>query len=1112
MIDLGSALGKIIIDADDALKSTERLGGAMSGLMGPAGAMGGAVLAAGAAAGGALVALGASSVGIASEFQSSMAIMSTAVSPESLGVNSTAEAMAILSDASLAVGADTALVGVSASSASEAMTGLYKAGLSTGEIFGDLQGYLAGTAELGGALRASIDLAAASELDMVQASDLAAITLATFGGGLETTEERAAFVESAMNNFVQTADASVASVSDLQAAFVNVGPTAAALGFGVEDVNTALGILSTRGIAGSEAGTALKSMFTNMMRDTPGVTGALEDLGVSLYDLEGNMRSIPEIMGQFEAGLAGMTEEQRNQYIQTIAGTYGMNAMNSLLAEGVIGWEEMEAAVGEAATMQETAAARTATLAGAQEALGGVWESFQIKVGTALIPALMALADIGASLIEKYGPVLTAAFEGFATGVSRIIAVVTGGQLAEMFTIFEDGSSVLGSIFESFGMGEESANRLAAGISSIVTAVQTALAPIIAAVAQFVSFKDVLIALGLAVASVVIPAIISIVTAMAPILLTVGAVIGAIALLRNAWENDWGGIQGKVAAFWNAAKPILTAVAEWVGVKVRDGLATLRDFWNEAWPKIQTALENTWAVVKPILEAVGQFLVERVKSNLQTLHDFWVNMAWPAIQRVVEVVWPIIRTIFEAIGTFITQTLIPTIRTLYEKWTTEWWPTIQTVLENVWTVISTIFEEIGRWINDNIVPWVEYLNEVWSETVWPAIQKALETAWAVIEPIWEAIREWAEETLPPVIEALQRIFETVMSGISAAVEPVKAVWDGFVNAVTGFWDWIKDKVFNFEIHLPDLPDWAVPGSPLPIHTAWLEFSQDMNEIGERIGNSFQAAFDSLPDAAEQTEALFGTINSLGGLGSGFARIFQDQRLGPLQDELDNVTAAIEDMGQALNLPVNFMTDPFTQLRLMQMQDDMTLSAQQRDTARVMLSFMEERSRLNNEYIEQQERLAVLEEKQAQASFLKQQLDLLNLIRENNLDASILEGLTLGLDADAGDLMDAMSAAMLAMIAAAEKTLGIASPSTVFRGMTRNVKDAMVLEMADRGGVVSAVQGMVGEMVGSAQDMVGRLGERVTDASRTLHVYGGVHAYLQQPRRGVLDDLQEMMSP
>ena len=128
MIDLGSALGKIIIDADDALKSTERLGGAMSGLMGPAGAMGGAVLAAGAAAGGALVALGASSVGIASEFQSSMAIMSTAVSPESLGVNSTAEAMAILSDASLAVGADTALVGVSASSASEAMTGLYKAG------------------------------------------------------------------------------------------------------------------------------------------------------------------------------------------------------------------------------------------------------------------------------------------------------------------------------------------------------------------------------------------------------------------------------------------------------------------------------------------------------------------------------------------------------------------------------------------------------------------------------------------------------------------------------------------------------------------------------------------------------------------------------------------------------------------------------------------------------------------------------------------------------------------------------------------------------------------------------------------------------------------------
>jgi hypothetical protein len=154
-VDLGSAFGKIAIDAADALKATDGLGRSLSGLAGPAGVMAAGVAAGAVAAGGALVALGASSIGVARDFESQMAIMSTAVDPISVGAQTTAEAMNILSEASLAVGSDTALVGVSASTSAEAITGLYKAGLSTTEIFGDLQGYMAGTAELSGALRPS---------------------------------------------------------------------------------------------------------------------------------------------------------------------------------------------------------------------------------------------------------------------------------------------------------------------------------------------------------------------------------------------------------------------------------------------------------------------------------------------------------------------------------------------------------------------------------------------------------------------------------------------------------------------------------------------------------------------------------------------------------------------------------------------------------------------------------------------------------------------------------------------------------------------------------------------------------------------------------------------
>ena len=95
-IDLGSAFGKILLDAADALDQTGKVGKALGGLAGPAGMMAAGIATAGAAAGGALIALGASSVGVAREFESSMAIMSTAVDPVSVGAQTTAEALSLI--------------------------------------------------------------------------------------------------------------------------------------------------------------------------------------------------------------------------------------------------------------------------------------------------------------------------------------------------------------------------------------------------------------------------------------------------------------------------------------------------------------------------------------------------------------------------------------------------------------------------------------------------------------------------------------------------------------------------------------------------------------------------------------------------------------------------------------------------------------------------------------------------------------------------------------------------------------------------------------------------------------------------------------------------------
>ena len=95
-----------------------------------------------------IVDFGTESVSIAADFESQLAILQTAA-------GSTGLSMAELGDIAVAVGADSRILGASATGAADAMTGLFKSGLDAGAVFGDLNGFMNEGAELGGALKAS---------------------------------------------------------------------------------------------------------------------------------------------------------------------------------------------------------------------------------------------------------------------------------------------------------------------------------------------------------------------------------------------------------------------------------------------------------------------------------------------------------------------------------------------------------------------------------------------------------------------------------------------------------------------------------------------------------------------------------------------------------------------------------------------------------------------------------------------------------------------------------------------------------------------------------------------------------------------------------------------
>lgn len=400
-----------------------------------------------------LVGIGVASVKMAADFEQQMALAQ-------LSLRDTGVSMETVSDYALKMGADTIF---NAQEMALALTGLGKAGLNWEEIAGDMSGAT-------GVLAAVTNLAAASNLELAQAADVVTVAMATFGRPAEDAVD-------IVDNLVMAADASVAEVSDLSDALASAGPVMASFGWDMEDVVTALALLSERGIRGSDAGTALRSMMTNLMRPTDQVKDALGLLNVNLYDSENRLKALPELIGElsdaltigakrtsqmssmtgeeetelkrlqsrhdslrnsisdYQMGLKGttwteekrrekvaelqaeltnleqamapliassqeytlvtqeLTEEQRNQLIQTLAGTYGMRAMTTLLEEGTEGWEGMTEAIGEGATAQEVADIMMDTLKGRIEELKGSVETLAIKFGGTLSPIIKELVD-----------------------------------------------------------------------------------------------------------------------------------------------------------------------------------------------------------------------------------------------------------------------------------------------------------------------------------------------------------------------------------------------------------------------------------------------------------------------------------------------------------------------------------------------------------------------------------------------------------------------------------------------------------------------------------------------------------------------------------------------
>lgn len=206
------------------------------------------------------------------------------------------------------LGADTVF---SATDAADAFGYMSLAGWSTEQMLESIDGVL--------------DLAAASSMDLADASSIVTDYIAAFGLSASDAAHFADLMTTAMST-------SNTDTVELAEAYKNCASTAGSFGYSVEEVTAVLATMANQGVKGSEAGTALNSIMTRLATNSSNCADELSAYGVAIYNTDGSMKSLSEILQSVSDAFSGLSDEQQAALAKSIAGTEQYSKFQAILA------------------------------------------------------------------------------------------------------------------------------------------------------------------------------------------------------------------------------------------------------------------------------------------------------------------------------------------------------------------------------------------------------------------------------------------------------------------------------------------------------------------------------------------------------------------------------------------------------------------------------------------------------------------------------------------------------------------------------------------------------------------------------------------------------------
>lgn len=313
-----------------------------------------------------------------------------------------------------------------------------------------------------------LQLAAASGEDLAMVSDIVTDSLSAFGLKASDTAHFSDVLAAAATN-------SNTNVAIMGETFKMSASVAGALGYSIEDVALAVGLMANTGVKGSIAGTALKNTFNGLLEGVTLTSAAFGEYEYSAIMADGTMKTFGDTIDELRVCFGQMTEAERVNNAMALAGKRGYNGLLGILNATEEDYSSLSESINDCSgAASKMASIKLDNMNGELTLMKSAWEALTISLGEQSTPVMRELYALGAEVFSGLSR-----FVDQHPALVKAIAAFLGvmGTAVTVITLYTAATKVAAAVSAAFA----TATGVALGpIIAVVTAVAALTAGIVA--------------------------------------------------------------------------------------------------------------------------------------------------------------------------------------------------------------------------------------------------------------------------------------------------------------------------------------------------------------------------------------------------------------------------------------------------------------------------------------------------------------------------------------------------------------------------------------------------------------------------------------------------------